>query len=332
MMRTNCSDYAFTCSACLDPLLSDQYTYNLYGGNEDEILVPTAIVFYGNTSASCVGSETTQPPELYFLTDVEDLILKLNFYVTTDYRLKALSHVPNSEAPETSNAYTAESKSIRVELLESSTAHILGDECLDLSSSSSSGEEEDGTSKAALTGRDCVWDNSATSSSTTNSSISDSVYLTLNNVIRAAGIKSLNEENTKFQNVIQTAFSSKSFNQLSCECRIPGLTHTETLETCQNATANYTSHNDVTSYPYRLSGMDLVMNVEWRNTPYCVEGTRYPFAFHCVQTCLHTYTYTLKRKQVRLPYKTSNVHSSIVSENHLRILQRILQQELLYET
>ena len=59
--------------------------------------------------------------------------MKLDFYVTTDYRLKALSYVSSSEAPETSIQYTAESKDIRVELLESSTANILGTECLDVS-------------------------------------------------------------------------------------------------------------------------------------------------------------------------------------------------------
>ena len=104
-LRSYCSENAFTCSSCLDPVLSDQYTYNIYGGNEDEILVPTAIVFYGNSSSSCSGSESTESPELYFLTDVEDLILKLDFYVTTDYRLKALSYVSSAEAPETSIQY-----------------------------------------------------------------------------------------------------------------------------------------------------------------------------------------------------------------------------------
>ena len=120
-----------------------------------------------------------------------------------------------------------------------------------------------------IEGKDCVWDNSASSSSNTTSS-TDSVYLTVNNIIRAAGIKSLNEENTKYQNVIESAFSSTSFDQLSCECRIAGLSETETQASCENSTANYTSHSDVVSYPYRLSGMDLVMNVEWRNTPYVV--------------------------------------------------------------
>ena len=246
-LREHCGENAFTCSSCLDPVLSDQYTYNLYGGNDDEILVPTAIVFYGNESSSC-----STPPELYFLTDAEDLILKLDFYVTTDYRLKALSYVSSSEAPETSSKFTAESKDINVELLESSTGYVLGSECLDMSELNS-----DGMAITPLQGKDCVWNTSST------------VYLSVNNIVRAAGIESLNSENAKYQNVIESAFSSTSFDQLSCECRIAGLTQTETLASCQSTTANYSNYEDVVSYPYRLSGMDLVMNVEWHNVPYC---------------------------------------------------------------
>ncbi len=256
--------------------------------------------------------------------------MKLDFYVTTDYRLKALSYVSSAEAPETSIQYTAESKDIRVELLESSTANILGTECLDVSNLNAI---------TPIEGNDCVWDNSASSSSNTTSS-TDSVYLTVNNIIRAAGIKSLNEENTKYQNVIESAFSSTSFDQLSCECRIAGLNETETQASCESSNANYTSHSDVVSYPYRLSGMDLVMNVEWRNTPYCAEdatvlqdrdcffSTRgYVCLFvvlvlvlvvescdasaaHCFSTHTHTHTHTHAHLQFNFIYRFDSGHYS----------------------
>eukprot|EP00940_MAST-03C_sp_MAST-3C-sp2_P001548 g1548.t1 len=270
-----CAGGVFQCSSCVDLPTADQFIYNVYGDTTRQVMIPTALVYYGNASETC-------EPELYFLPEAEETIVSLGFYVTTEMHQKSLYYVKRSEAIESTLEYTAQSNEIVVELLKSDGS-ILGAECIDASQFST---EEDGGE--TMPGVDCRWDPTASSTSTSSSSSSNTsssssstttttttstssndILLTLNNMIRAAGIKSLDEDNEAWKSTVSASLSSRTVNQLSCDCRVDGLSSYTTVEACSASSANVTGTSSVTAYPYRLSGVELVMNVDWNNAKDC---------------------------------------------------------------
>lgn len=258
----------FACSHCLSPPMSAEYTYNMYGSSGNEILIPTAVVLWEDKK-KC-------DPQLFFLTDIEDTVMRINFYATTAQHLTSLSYTTAELADEIDIEFTAAMSQIESKLLASNGLTLQG-ECPDLSTIDEEGQ---------FGVKDCAWGQPAdTTGATTTEGEATSkgatdAYVTIGNLIRAAGISDLNAENARFKNTVHGWTQATDFKTTSpflpkCECEFGNPLEYANFDYTQGntdmcfGTETPIEEADMSTYPYRLSGVDLVMDVNWKNHENC---------------------------------------------------------------
>jgi hypothetical protein len=180
------------------------------------LAVPTAVVNYANkdrsTIPNCDASDMISSVSV--VRDVEKTMLELDFYVSTMYRFDRQSDAntiaSDLQTDETYTGLGGEFKTLT--LVDSDGSTVTG--CIDASTGTSS---------------DCEW-------SWTSGNEPEYLYVTVQNLLDAAGLTNLQDSNADFKSYFETRSIWPT---------------------------------DSVSYPYQFTGLELGVVVRWNNAPVC---------------------------------------------------------------
>ena len=180
------------------------------------VAIPTAVVSYTTKDRSTIPNcdATDMVSSVSVVRDVEKTMLELDFFVSTMYRFDRQSDANTiAEDLQTDETYSGLGGEFETLSLVDADGEIVTD-CIDASTGNSAA---------------CTW-------SWTSGSEPAYLYVTLQNLLDAAGLSSLQDSNVDFKDFFETKGIWPS---------------------------------DDVSYPYQFTGIELGVVVRWNNAPVC---------------------------------------------------------------
>eukprot|EP00941_MAST-03F_sp_MAST-3F-sp1_P006103 g6103.t1 len=230
---------------CLDGVGTAKTLCEIDGGiwiphTETTANKPSTLDFSNQSKEICSAANATVRVLHKFST--LSTVMELDFFISIQEHLRALVAWPESEMSDFSTLYSGTAKTIHIELRDQNDEIMKN--CIDTTSY----EVLNGTTR--FNRKKCIW-------SRTNG-IQSQVYITLHNIIEAAGIENFDEQNNEnFAQIFNVTENEKLIN------------------------GGRVLEEKNLKYSHRFSGVNIILETRWENTKDCTGYRLFRAPFQC---------------------------------------------------